>query len=105
MTTAPPKIFSVDDHVIEPPDLWQRRLPAKFRDAGPKIVRLPWERKPMPNFRSSLTPGGSGPEADCWMVEDIPQFTLSSAASIGLRPDQLDGSPIDYVDMRPGCYE
>ena len=27
-----PKIISVDDHVIEPPNVWQDRLPAKYKD-------------------------------------------------------------------------
>ena len=30
-----PAIISVDDHVIEPPDLWQRWLPAKYRGRWP----------------------------------------------------------------------
>src|SRR3954453_17945141 len=34
-----PRIISVDDHVIEPPDLWSSRLPKKFLDRGPRIVR------------------------------------------------------------------
>ena len=34
-----PKIISVDDHVVEPPHVWERWLPAKFRDRGPKVVR------------------------------------------------------------------
>ena len=29
-----PKIISVDDHVVEPPHVWQDRLPAK--------LRIPW---------------------------------------------------------------
>ena len=28
-------IVSVDDHVIEPPDLWQSRLPERFKERGP----------------------------------------------------------------------
>ncbi len=28
-------LISVDDHVIEPPNVWQDRLPAKFKAAGP----------------------------------------------------------------------
>ena len=36
-----PRIISVDDHVVEPPDLWQSRLPAKYKDRGPRIVRDP----------------------------------------------------------------
>jgi hypothetical protein len=35
-----PRIVSVDDHVLEPPDLWQRWLPQKYREAGPRMERL-----------------------------------------------------------------
>ena len=35
-----PRIISVDDHIVEPPDLWQRWLPARFRDEGPRVVRV-----------------------------------------------------------------
>ena len=31
-------LISVDDHIIEPPHLWQSRVPAKYKDAAPKIV-------------------------------------------------------------------
>ena len=34
-----PMIVSVDDHVVEPADLWQRWLPAKYRDRGPRVER------------------------------------------------------------------
>ena len=34
-----PKIISVDDHVVEPPDLWVERLPAKYKDRGPRVER------------------------------------------------------------------
>ena len=34
-----PRIISVDDHVVEPPDLWSARLPAKYQDRGPRIIR------------------------------------------------------------------
>ena len=40
-----PKIISVDDHVIEPPNVWQDRLPAKYKEIGPRSVRArPWGR-------------------------------------------------------------
>ena len=29
-------MVSVDDHVLEPPDVWQTRVPAKYRDAAPR---------------------------------------------------------------------
>ncbi len=34
-----PSIISVDDHVIEPANVWQDRLPAKFLEIGPRVVR------------------------------------------------------------------
>ena len=36
-----PKIISVDDHVVEPPHVWQDRLPAKYKNEGPRIVIAP----------------------------------------------------------------
>jgi len=32
------QIISVDDHLIEPPRVWLDRLPARYREAGPRIV-------------------------------------------------------------------
>ena len=40
MTTIP-RIVSADDHVVEPPDVFTSRLPAKYRDIGPRVVRAP----------------------------------------------------------------
>ena len=34
-----PKIISVDDHIVEPADVWTSRMPAKYKDAAPHIVR------------------------------------------------------------------
>ena len=34
-----PLIISVDDHVVEPPNVWSDRLPSKYADVGPRIVR------------------------------------------------------------------
>ncbi len=41
MQSTIPRIISVDDHVVEPPHLWQTRLPAKFRSEGPRVEILP----------------------------------------------------------------
>ena len=35
-----PKIISVDDHVVEPAGVWMDRLPSKYADIGPRIVRM-----------------------------------------------------------------
>ena len=57
MVTIPP-IISVDDHVIEPPHLWQEWLPAKFRERGPRVVRAPYEMLAKPSGGWPFAPGG-----------------------------------------------
>lgn len=40
-TTPAPRTYrtvSVDDHVVEPPGVWQDRLPARLRERGPRVV-------------------------------------------------------------------
>ena len=32
-------VVSTDDHVLEPPDLWEKRLPKKFKEDCPHVVR------------------------------------------------------------------
>jgi predicted TIM-barrel fold metal-dependent hydrolase len=39
-TSMPPIILSSDSHVFEPPDLWQTRIDAPFRDRAPRIQRI-----------------------------------------------------------------
>src|ERR1700722_10489036 len=31
-------IVSVDDHVVEPPDIFEGRFPAKFADVAPRVI-------------------------------------------------------------------
>ncbi len=102
MKTVP--IISVDDHVMEPPDLWQRRLPAKWRESGPRVVRMPWELGP--GFRQPLfRPAASGPETDGWIVDDIVQLIPRALAFAGQTAAEMDERPISYAEMRPGCYD
>ena len=32
-----PALVDVDAHIVEPPDVWTARLPAKYRDIGPHV--------------------------------------------------------------------
>jgi len=40
MSTLPALILSSDSHVFEPPDLWTRRIDARFRDRAPRLQRI-----------------------------------------------------------------
>ena len=32
-------LVSVDDHVVEPPDMFDGHLPAKYKDAAPRVIQ------------------------------------------------------------------
>ena len=112
MVASIPPIISVDDHVVEPPHLWQRWLPAKHREQGPRVVEGSWEMVPevaMPRaYRSGWTAfrvALSGPVTDWWVYEDHVSGTLIGNASAGLAPEQIVAGPIRFADMRAGCHD
>jgi predicted TIM-barrel fold metal-dependent hydrolase len=101
-----PKIISVDDHVVEPPHLWQTWLPEKFRERGPRS-----ERRGIGTMRHigggayEQTFDPAGPQADCWVYEDLVYINKRHVAAVGFDRDDMTMSPITYDEMRPGCYE
>jgi predicted TIM-barrel fold metal-dependent hydrolase len=101
-----PKIISVDDHVVEPPHLWQTWLPAKFREAGPRS-----ERRGIGTMRHigggayEQTFDPDGPQADCWVYEDLVYINKRHVAAVGFDREDMTMSPITYDEMRPGCYD
>ena len=109
-TTTIPPIISVDDHVIEPPDLWERWLPAKFRADGPRVVEAPWEMVPdTPRaYRSgwgAFRPANEGPLTDWWLFDGQMSGTLIGNAAAGLPSDAIVAGPIRFSEMRPGCFQ
>ena len=55
-----PLIISVDDHVVEPPGVWQDRLPSKYKDVGPRIVRAPMGEITFVGGKLTVKPGSRG---------------------------------------------
>ena len=100
-----PWIVSVDDHVVEPPHVWQDRLPAHLRERGPRVVRMPVERWSPSGGGMAFRAGGEGPEVDTWVYEDLVAPIPQSMACAGLPPEASTRGPIDYAVMRPGCYD
>jgi hypothetical protein len=63
-----PQLISVDDHVVEPPDLWWSRLPADLRLQAPHVRR---EKGTLSEALSGRwVPGDDGHWADVWYYED-----------------------------------
>jgi predicted TIM-barrel fold metal-dependent hydrolase len=102
MSTDIPMIISVDDHVVEPPELWQRWLPAKHRERGPRVVQSPYEATPPLGWPFKMT--SSGPIGDFWVYEDLQMAITGGLAAIGRGIDDFEDRPVNYSDMRPGCF-
>jgi predicted TIM-barrel fold metal-dependent hydrolase len=78
-------LISVDDHIVEPPEMFKNHLAKKYIDEAPRLVH---------------NPDGS----DTWQFRDIviPNVALNAVAGrpkeeYGLEPQGLD-------EIRPGCY-
>jgi len=101
-----PRIISVDDHVVEPAHVWDRWLPAAYRERGPRV-----ERRGIGSMRHigggqyEQTFVDDGPQADCWLFEDLVYVHKRHVAAVGFDRDDMSMSPITYDEMRPGCYE
>jgi predicted TIM-barrel fold metal-dependent hydrolase len=46
-----------------------------------------------------------GPQADCWVYEDLVYINKRHVAAVGFDRDDMTASPITYDEMRPGCYD
>jgi predicted TIM-barrel fold metal-dependent hydrolase len=98
-----PRIISVDDHVVEPPDLWTNRLPKQYLDRAPRIER---DRAAMRMKGGVLTferGGADGEWCDWWIYDDV-QYPFSRlSAAIGF--EDLDNTPTTFDEIRPGCWK
>ena len=79
-------LISVDDHIIEPPDLFVNHLDAKYLDRAPKLVR---------NDEGS----------DVWMFGKIVMETAALNAVAGRPKEEYGLEPQGLDEIRPGCYD
>jgi predicted TIM-barrel fold metal-dependent hydrolase len=79
-------LVSVDDHLIEPPDLFADHLPAGYQDRAPKLVR---------------TPEGN----DVWRFGEVVMETAALNAVAGRPKEEYGMEPQSLDEVRPGCYD
>jgi predicted TIM-barrel fold metal-dependent hydrolase len=79
------RLISADSHVVEPPDLWTSRLPAKFKERAPRMVRLD--------------------KGDAWLIEGLAQpFPFGLNLCGGLPPEKY--TPwVRWEEVRPEAVE
>jgi predicted TIM-barrel fold metal-dependent hydrolase len=79
-------LVSVDDHVVEPPDVFVGRVPKKYEDVAPKLIVK-----------------DDGTEA--WEYLGNLSQSVGLNAVVGRPPEDYGLEPAAFSDMRPGCYD
>jgi predicted TIM-barrel fold metal-dependent hydrolase len=79
-------MVSVDDHLVEPPDLFDNHIPERYRNVAPRIKK-------------------NADGSDVWEFQGsiIPNIGLNAVAG---RPREEYGiEPTSFDEIRPGCYQ
>ena len=80
-------MVSIDDHIVEPPDLFEKHVPERYRDQAPHVVHEP-DGKDMWHFQGDriLSP-------------------MALNAVVTWPHEQYGWDPCGYAEVRPGSYD
>ena len=76
-------LISVDDHIVEPPDMFKNHLTAEWKDKAPKIIKV------------------NGMDVWEFNGQKLPNIGLN--AVVGRIPEEYGVEPTSYDQMRKGC--
>ena len=80
-------LISIDDHVIEPPDLFEGHVPERYRDAAPRVVH---------------NENGT----DVWVFQGEPVGAPMGLNAVASWPHEEYGwDPCGFAEIRPGAYD
>jgi predicted TIM-barrel fold metal-dependent hydrolase len=79
-------VISVDDHLVEPPGMFEGRLPAALQERAPRVV---------------VDERGH----EVWEFEGERHFQVGQNAVAGRRPETVKIEPFRFDQMRPGCFD
>jgi len=79
-------VISVDDHLVEPPHMFQGRLPAHLQDRAPRIVET-----------------SRGHQVWDFDGQKFSQVGMNAVA--GRRPETVEVEPFRFDQMRKGCWD
>jgi predicted TIM-barrel fold metal-dependent hydrolase len=79
-------IVSIDDHLVEPPNMFEGRLPKKFAERTPRVVE---------------TPDGTHE----WVLDGAVLTQIGINAVVGQNRDRVLVEPTRFDTMRPGTFD
>jgi predicted TIM-barrel fold metal-dependent hydrolase len=83
---TPYVVISVDDHLIEPPDLFVGRIPERFSAAAPRVEE-------------------DDRGAQAWLFDGNRYPNIGLNAVVGRPKEDWSMDPARFDEMRPGCYD
>jgi predicted TIM-barrel fold metal-dependent hydrolase len=81
------KLFSVDDHIMEPAHTFSAHIASKYKDRAPKVVV-----------------DSNGHETWTW-AEGAAKIPTALYAVAGKPQTEWNKNPVNFADMTPGCYD
>ncbi|MDO8392388.1 MAG: amidohydrolase family protein [Actinomycetota bacterium] len=78
-------LLSIDDHMIEPPDMFDNHMPAALKDKAPKLTKIDGK--------------------DHWIFQGESIGVPGLAAVASWPKSEWGFDPTDLSEMRPGCYD
>ena len=79
-------IISVDDHLVEPPDMFEGRVPKVYEDRTPRVTRT-----------------DEGYEA--WLFDGVLMPNVGFNAVAGRVRQNTAEDPLDFSEMRRSCWD
>ncbi|CAO5161757.1 Amidohydrolase [Frankia sp. AiPs1] len=79
-------LVSIDDHVVEPPDMFRNHVPAALADQAPKVVR-------------------NEQGVDQWIYQGRVTGVTGLNAVVSWPPEDWGLEPAKFAEMRPGVYD
>ncbi len=80
-------LISIDDHVIEPPNLFENHVPARYADRAPRVIH-------------------DSDGTDKWVFEGEVLSAPMALNAVATWPhDEYGWDPVGYAEVRPGAYD
>src|SRR6185369_2558829 len=79
-------LVSVDDHVVEPPDMFKNHVPEQWKADAPRVVRKK---------------DGS----DVWVFQGEQILNIGLNAVVGRPPEEYGMEPTSFAQLRKGTWD
>lgn len=94
------ELVSVDDHLVEHPDVWLSRLPRRYQEAAPHVIEASEDESLV--YLGAVVQVKRG--SHVWVYEDHVLPNIAAIATMETRAD-AEFEAVRFDEMRPGAYD